>query len=103
MNLIQLIKAIENNPDKFLQDDCVFQLMAFIRGFIVAKNLQDRSDKTYLCDDHILLDSFIAAIRLKYNLVDTQGSLDELLTDIGDEGAFDLFFAEWNDFIQTKI
>jgi hypothetical protein len=102
MNLTQLIKTIENNPEKFLQDDCVFQLMAFIRGFMLAKNLQDRSDKTYLSEDHILLDSFIAAIRLKYNLVAT-GSLDELLTDIADEGAFDLFFAEWNDFIQTKI
>jgi len=64
MNLSELMILLRDKPESFLQEDCVFQLAAFIRVFILAKNV----DAGRLSDDHKLFEGFAAYIRNKYEI-----------------------------------
>ena len=102
MNIQNLVDLIRENPGKFLQDDSVFQLMAFLRGFCLAKNVTSVQAGGNPSLDHTLLDTFGEHIRSTYSSITEAVSVDEVLTDVSPEAAFELFFKEWSKFINVR-
>ena len=99
MNLSELMVQIRSNPEYFLQDDCIFQLRAFIRGFILAKNTSSQS----LTEDHDLHESIDSMIKNQYGVNNTdQISVEELLFDHEGKKAFRTYLELWFKYILIK-
>jgi len=101
MNLIELMLQIRERPEAFLQDDCIFQLRAFIRGFILAQNVSARNDEPKICEDHKLLDKFDAYVKEKYNInPEDHIAIEELLFDTEGKEAFFKYIELWFNYVQ---
>jgi len=97
MNLSELMIHIKESPGKFLQDDCIFQLRAFIRGFIFAKNSSVKS----VTDDHNLLDSIDMKIKRKCGMTSNERvSIEEVLSDNEGDKAFHKYIELWFQYAQ---
>ena len=97
MKLSELMLKIRNTPEAFLQDDCIFQLRAFVRGFILAKNTSAQS----ITEDHILLESIDSIIKNQYGVNKAeQISIEELLFDHEGKKAFQKYLALWFKYLQ---
>ncbi|TVZ40356.1 hypothetical protein P886_4783 [Alteromonadaceae bacterium 2753L.S.0a.02] len=97
MNISELVELIKENPGRFLQDDCIFQLRAFLRGFLFAKNtLMDR-----VCSDHKLLEEIDSIIRKEYSVLPTERiSIEEILDDFEGKNAFNRYLELWSENVQ---
>lgn len=97
MNLSELMQKIRNTPEAFLQDDCIFQLRAFVRGFILAKNTSAQA----ITEDHILLDFVDSMIKDQYGVNKAeQISIEELLIDHEEKKAFQIYLELWFKYSQ---
>jgi len=94
MTIIDLVGLIKADPSKFLQDDSIFQLRAFLRGFILAKN----SEVQGVSEDQKILESVDKAVRRKYCVLPTAHiSIEEILDDFEAENAFSKYLEIWFD------
>ena len=101
MNLIELMRQIRERPEAFLQDDCIFQLRAFIRGFILAQNVLSKSGTFVICEDNKLLDKFDAYIKDRYKVKpEAQISVEEVLFDAESKEAFFKYIELWFNYVQ---
>ena len=97
MNLAELMIEIRNSPEKFLQDDCIFQLRAFIRGFIFAKD----SSAKIIGDDRKLLDAIDLKIRNKYGIAPSERiAIEEILDDYEGDNALAKYLELWFKYAQ---
>jgi len=97
MNLSELMIRIRENPSQFLQDDCIFQLRAFLRGFIFAKN----TSANLTTKDHQLLDSIDSKIKSLYGIKEGEIiSIEEILDDNEKENAFSKYLEQWFRYAQ---
>jgi hypothetical protein len=97
MNLQELMTAIRNKPEVFLQNDCIFQLRAFIRGFIFAQNTAAKA----ICDDHKLLAAIDLKIKKQYGINPTEKvSIEEILNDSEGENACNKYIDLWHKYTQ---
>ena len=101
MNISELICMIETDVEKFLQDDSVFQLMAFLRGYCCARNAEMMRLENRLSQDHLMLEAFGEHVRLNFGKVNEHVSIEEKLTDVAGDGALRLFFDEWSSYLNT--
>ena len=101
MNISELVCMIETDVEKFLQDDSVFQLMAFLRGYCCARNAEMMRLENQLSQDHLVLESFGEHVRSKFGVINEHVSIEEKLTDAAGDRALNLFFDEWNGFLKT--
>jgi hypothetical protein len=101
MNLIELMRKIRDRPEAFLQDDCILQLRAFIRGFILAKNTSIESENTAICEDHKLLDRFDSYVKEKYKIeLSERISVEEVLLDTEGKNAYPKYIELWFNYVQ---
>jgi hypothetical protein len=92
MNLSELMLKIRETPEAFLQDDRIFQLRAFVRGFILAKNTSSQA----ITEDHNLLESVDSMIKNQYGIYKTeQVPIEELLFDHEGKKAFQKYLELW--------
>lgn len=97
MNLCELMLKIRSTPEVFLQDDCIFQLRAFLRGFILAKNTSAQA----ITQDHKLLESVDSMIKDQYGVNKAeQISIEELLFDHEGKKAFQKYQKLWFKYTQ---
>ena len=97
MNLQELMIEIKRSPESFLQDDCIFQLRAFIRGFIFSKNVSTKA----IDGDHKLLESIDSKIRNEYGIgKNVKTSIEEILNDIEGENAYKKYIELWFKYVQ---
>jgi hypothetical protein len=102
MNLIELMPQIRERPEAFLQDDCVFQLRAFIRGFILAQNISSQDGNLVICEDHKLLDKFDTYTKNRYNVNPSDHvSVEEVLFDAEGKEAFFKYIELWFNYVQN--
>ena len=93
MTLLDLMRKIERNPANFLQSDCIFQLRAFLRGYIFSKNIEQGA----ISAEHELLTKFDTQLKESYGVTQGQSiSVEELLTDHEGEKAFEKYFEIWS-------
>ncbi len=97
MTVIELVKLIKADPGKFLQDDSIFQLRAFLRGFILAKNAEIKD----VSEDQKVLERVDKAVRKKYSVLPTAHiSTEEILDDFEGENAFRKYLEIWFETIK---
>ncbi|RZQ51179.1 hypothetical protein C1E23_20945 [Pseudoalteromonas phenolica] len=99
MNLQILINIFQNDPGKFIPQDSIYQLMAFLRGYCFAQNVVAIDSTGKPCQDHELLESFADYIRSQYSYDGERISIEEVLYEVSPESAFELFFEHWDGFI----
>jgi len=61
MNVDDLVKLIHADPGRFLQDDSISQLRAFLRGSILAKNVELKGNS----EDQRIFESVDTKVRQK--------------------------------------
>lgn len=97
MNLPELMIELRDRPEAFLRDDCIFQLRAFIRGFILARNTAERA----ISIDHKLLEAFDLELKSEYGVEPSERvSVEELLDEIEKENAFAKYIELWFKYAQ---
>ena len=97
MNLQEVMATMKSKPETFLQNDCIFQLRAFIRGFIFSKNIAAEA----ICDDHKLLDAVDLQIKELYGIKPGEIiSIEEVLDDNEGDKAFDKYIELWHKYVQ---
>ena len=96
MNLNELMIQIREKPGSFLQSDCIFQLRAFLRGFVLAKNIESGG----ICEDHKLLESFGAYVREHYGIgPDDFISVEEIIHDQEQENSYEKHMELWFNYV----
>lgn len=96
MNLEELMIQIRNNPGSILQDDCVFQLRAFMRGFVFAKNVHANG----LTDDHKLMEGFSGYVREIYDIDPSEViSVEEIIYDHEQDESFEKHMELWFNYV----
>ena len=92
-----MMELIKSDGDKILQDDCIFQLRAFMRGFVLAKN----ASSSDLSEDHKIMDRMDAVVRKKYSVLPTSRiSVEEILDDFDGENAYEKYLELWFSNVQ---
>ena len=93
MRLFELIKEIERDPGNFLQSDCIFQLRAFLRGYVFSKNINQKG----FSEEHEVLTKFDAQLKERYGVSPEEVvSVEEMLTDFEGENAFQKYLELWS-------
>lgn len=88
---------IRNTPETFFQDKCIFQLCAFFRGFILAKNTSTQA----ITEDHDFLEFVDSMIKDQYGVNKAeQVSIEELLFDHEGKKAFQKYLGFWFKYSQ---
>mgnify|MGYP000206264457 CR=1 FL=1 len=96
MNLNELMIHIREKPESFLQDDCIFQLRAFLRGFILAKNIAANG----VCDDHKLFERFNEYVRSQYGIDSTEViSVEEVIHDAEQNKSYERYIELWFNYV----
>lgn len=92
MNIIELMDIIEDDAGRFLQADCIFQLRAFMRGFVIAKNVSSPT----LSFDHQIMDEIDSIVRKEYDVLPSAViSIEEILDDFEAGNAFNKYLEIW--------
>ena len=92
MNIIQMMGLIRNDGEKILQNDCIFQLRAFMRGFILAKNTCGNG----ISEDHKILERIDEVVRKKYNVLPTSMiSIEEIMDNFEGGKAYQVYLNIW--------
>lgn len=98
MNTIELIKTIEQRPGMFINVDSIESLCSFVRGFYFAKSLSRSLDD----QDELFQEKFYPWLKLKYSMEGgpSWSFLIEAIASIEGIKPLDVFFREFNDFLQ---
>jgi len=92
MKLQELMLKINKSPESFLQADCIYQLRAFLRGFIFSKNIAIQG----LSEDHKTLEEFDLYLKSIYNINSSEkGVIEEFLYEVEGEEAFSKYLEHW--------
>ena len=98
MNLYQLMILVRDQPESFLREDCVFQLAAFIRGFILAKNIEADG----ISEDHKIFEDFVVYVRNNYEISYLErGSVEEIVNDAEQKKSFEKYLALWFTYVKS--
>ena len=92
MNIIQMMELLKVDGDKILQDDCIFQLRAFMRGFVLAKNTSGNG----ISEDHKIMEKMDEIVRKKYSVLPTSIiSIEEIMDDFEGSNAYQEYLNIW--------
>ena len=92
MNIIKMMELIKSDGNKILQDDCIFQLRAFMRGFVLAKNTSSKE----FSEDQKIMERIDKVVRKKYSVLPTSViSVEEIMSDFEGRNAYQEYLKIW--------